>query len=82
MQESRSSLSSVLDWDDKDGLLQYCAKQKRIGEQNGFRPSDYFGAIKVDKLEDGIDDSRIDGMKNVFFLFKFRVIRGLLRSEA
>ena len=27
----------------------------------GFRPSQYFGAIEVDKLEDGIDNSRIDG---------------------
>jgi hypothetical protein len=27
----------------------------------GFRPSQYFGAVTVEKLEDGIEDSRIDG---------------------
>jgi hypothetical protein len=46
----------------------------------GFRPSEYFGAITVDKLEDGIDDSRIDG-KKFLSLFKFRIIFGLLRSK-
>ena len=34
---------------------------KKIEEEQGFRPSQYFGAISVDQLEDGIDDSRIDG---------------------
>ena len=29
--------------------------------ETGFRPSEYFGAINVDQLEDGIDNSRIDG---------------------
>lgn len=58
--ESRASLSSNIDWDDKAGLIHYFQKQKKIQEQQGFRPSEYFGAITVDKLEDGIDDSRID----------------------
>lgn len=41
--------------------MKYCAKQKKIQEVRDFRPSEYFGAIHVDQLEDGIDDSRIDG---------------------
>ena len=47
----------------------------------GFRPSQYFGAITVDKLEDGVDDSRIDGKVFKFFnkVFKFRFILGLFR---
>lgn len=34
---------------------------KKIEKTKDFRPSQYFGAIQVDHLEDGINDSRIDG---------------------
>ena len=37
-------------------------KQKRIEDVQGFRPSQYFGAVNVEKLEDGIEDSRIDDL--------------------
>ena len=32
-----------------------------MADEKGFRPSEYFGAVNVDHLTDGIDDSRIDG---------------------
>jgi hypothetical protein len=44
-----------------------------------FRPSQYFGAVKVDQLEDGIEDSRIDG-KNCK-LNHYRVVLGLFRNQ-
>ena len=59
--ESRASLASQIDWNNKTDLEKYCKKMKKIEEEQGFRPSQYFGAISVDQLEDGIDDSRIDG---------------------
>lgn len=47
----------------------------------GFRPSEYFGAIEVDELEDGIDNSRIDGTRNflafhhiLFYRFIWRLL--------
>ena len=43
-------------------MEKYIVKQKNIEDKHGFRPSQYFGAITVDKLEDGIDDSRIDDL--------------------
>ena len=54
-------MASQIDWNDKIELEKYCKKQKRIEEEVGFRPSDYFGAVQVDQLEDGINDSRIEG---------------------
>jgi hypothetical protein len=41
-------LASHLDWNNKNELEKYCKKQKRIEEEQGFRPSQYFGAISVD----------------------------------
>jgi len=35
---------------------------KKIQDEKGFRPSEYFGAVQVECLEDGVDDSRIDGI--------------------
>ena len=59
--QSRASLSSNIDWNDKIELEKYCKKQKKIQDEAGFRPSQYFGAVHVEELEDGIEDSRIDG---------------------
>ena len=59
--QSRDSLSTNLDWNDKEQLEQYCTKMKKIEKTKDFRPSQYFGAITIDKLEDGVNDSRIDG---------------------
>ncbi len=39
MDESRSSLSSNLDWNDGSELERYCTKQKKIEKEMGFRPS-------------------------------------------
>lgn len=63
------------------GLEKYCKKQKRFEEEMGFRPSEYFGAVTVDHLEDGIEDERIDG--NWYFINNsYRIIPWLFRSEA
>lgn len=35
---------------------------KKIEETKDFRPSQYFGAITVETLEDGIGDARINGI--------------------
>eukprot|EP00347_Sterkiella_histriomuscorum_P002378 403368386 len=67
---SRDSLSTNLDWNDKGEIEKYCVKQKRIQEKKDFRPSQYFGAIKVDQLADGIDDSRIDELFSDVFGIK------------
>ncbi|CDW81543.1 UNKNOWN [Stylonychia lemnae] len=61
-EQSRDSLSTNLDWNDKGEIERYCKKQQRIQEEKDFRPSQYFGAIQVEQLEDGIDDSRIDDL--------------------
>ena len=59
--QSRASLSSHIDWNDKMELEKYCKKQKKLQEEVGFRPSQYFGAVHVEELQDGVEDSRIDG---------------------
>lgn len=37
--ESRASLSTNLDWNDKGEIERYCKKQLRIQEEKDFRPS-------------------------------------------
>ena len=59
---SRASLSTQIDWNSRPDLEKYIVKQKKIEDKMGFRPSQYFGAINVEKLEDGIEDSRIDDL--------------------
>ena len=59
--QSRDSLSTNIDWNDKEQLEKYCKKMKKIEETKDFRPSQYFGAITVDNLEDGINDPKING---------------------
>lgn len=67
--DGRSSLSSNLDWNDRLQLEKYCSKQKKIEKEEGFRPSQYFGAIDVEQLEDGIGDPKID-CKHINLTFK------------
>ena len=38
----------------------------------GFRPSEYFGAIAVEELEDGIGDPKIDCKPNIKRLTRFQ----------
>lgn len=64
--QSRDSLSTNIDWNDKEQLERYCKKMKKIEETKDFRPSQYFGAITVDNLEDGINDPKING--NLFVI--------------
>ena len=71
--ESRCSLNSCIDWNSKKDLEHYIVKQHKIQDKQGFRPSEYFGAITVDKLEDGIDDSRLEGKS--FLLFSYHICK-------
>ena len=46
--ESRASLASHVDWNNKREVEKYCKKQTRMADEKGFRPSEYFGAVSVD----------------------------------
>lgn len=43
--QSRDSLNTNLNWDDKEEIKKYCIKQMKIQKERNFRPSQYFGAI-------------------------------------
>jgi len=55
-------------------LEKYCSKQKRIEKEEGFRPSQYFGAISVEELEDGIGDPKIDCNPHFYLNLHYRIV--------
>lgn len=47
---------------------------KKIESEQGFRPSEYFGAIEVSELHDGIGDPKIDCKTYLLYIMLFRTI--------